>query len=352
LNPRLIRGLPQFYDRHLGSPLGNQIWLLTHSDALLREALADPAFAVFHMQAASSVRTDGNQLVRVRVDEELERAVVDLVGDLATYRPGAKVVILEGGGDSDFDLFMVNTLFPDLQREVNAVSGGNRQRVIELNEALRSAKAKGVVTATFYAIVDRDREQPTLTENDGIYHWPSYHIENYLLESTYLLAALKDALGPKCPFSSAAEIDRSLVACAESTLPSLVREDLDQYANKVLVSQINTRPDPNAAQLVVELRRVIDRSLERANEASSGLLSEAELTNRSRDLEEKLREELSSGNWRTNYRGRDVLKCFVGCYCSGIKYEVFRNLVISKMRDAGYKPDEMAYVIGRVLSAK
>jgi hypothetical protein len=82
------------------------------------------------------------------------------------------------------------------------------------------------------------------------------------------------------------------------------------------------------------------------------LLSEAELTNRSRDLEEKLREELSSGNWRTNYRGRDVLKCFVGCYCSGIKYEVFRNLVISKMRDAGYKPDEMAYVIGRVLSAK
>jgi predicted ATPase len=36
LNPRLIRGLPEFYKKNLGEALGNQIWLVTHSDALLR----------------------------------------------------------------------------------------------------------------------------------------------------------------------------------------------------------------------------------------------------------------------------------------------------------------------------
>ncbi|GHD10845.1 AAA family ATPase [Tianweitania populi] len=39
LNPRLIRGLPEFYKKHLGEALQNQIWLVTHSDALIREAV-------------------------------------------------------------------------------------------------------------------------------------------------------------------------------------------------------------------------------------------------------------------------------------------------------------------------
>jgi len=41
LNPRLIRGLPEFYKKNLGEALGNQIWLVTHSDALLREVVQD-----------------------------------------------------------------------------------------------------------------------------------------------------------------------------------------------------------------------------------------------------------------------------------------------------------------------
>jgi predicted ATPase len=39
LNPRLIRGLPEFYRKHLGESLKNQLWLVTHSDALIREAI-------------------------------------------------------------------------------------------------------------------------------------------------------------------------------------------------------------------------------------------------------------------------------------------------------------------------
>ena len=52
LNPKLIQGLPQFYERHLVSELDNQLWLITHSDALLREALTTPKATVLHMQEA------------------------------------------------------------------------------------------------------------------------------------------------------------------------------------------------------------------------------------------------------------------------------------------------------------
>ena len=53
LNPRLIRNLPELYRKHLGKALQNQIWLVSHSDALLREAVGKVDFDVFHMQPIS-----------------------------------------------------------------------------------------------------------------------------------------------------------------------------------------------------------------------------------------------------------------------------------------------------------
>jgi len=351
LNPGLIRGLPQFYDRHLGSSLGNQIWLLTHSDALLREALASPDFAVFHMQLPSLTLGTRNQIVRVHVDEELDRAIVDLVGDLATYRPDAKVVILEGGGDSDFDLFMVNSLFPEFQNQVNAISGGNKARVFQLNHVLQKAKKEGAVSATFFAIVDRDTDEPTLSETDGIYRWGSYHIENYLLDSHFVYLALKDALGRKSPFASETELDAELADCAAASFPSLVREHLEQYSNKHLVSQIRTRIDPNESDVVSHLRSAIEASLKRLKDASKNELSERQIAYEKEQLEKRYKSDLASGNWRITFRGRDILKAFVSRNCSQMKYEVFRNLVISKMRDSNHHPSEMQEIISRILEA-
>jgi hypothetical protein len=44
LNPRLVRKLPDFYRRHLGAALGNQLWMVTHSDALLWQAIRSEEF--------------------------------------------------------------------------------------------------------------------------------------------------------------------------------------------------------------------------------------------------------------------------------------------------------------------
>lgn len=54
LNPRLIKGLPDFYHKHLGNALDNQLWLITHSDALLREVVGQEGYSVFHMQTSTA----------------------------------------------------------------------------------------------------------------------------------------------------------------------------------------------------------------------------------------------------------------------------------------------------------
>ena len=92
LNPRLIRGLPRFYQKHLGEAAGNQLWLITHSDTLLREAVEEPAYAVYHMQASYNTPEGENQVERIFESVGVEQAIINLVGDLATYCPRSKVL--------------------------------------------------------------------------------------------------------------------------------------------------------------------------------------------------------------------------------------------------------------------
>src|SRR5262249_27385056 len=61
LNPGLIKGLAVFYDRYLGRELNNQLWLVTHSDTLIRDAIGKQGFNVFHLQPVSSCESD-NQI--------------------------------------------------------------------------------------------------------------------------------------------------------------------------------------------------------------------------------------------------------------------------------------------------
>ena len=156
LNPKLLKGLPQFYARHLGQALSNQIWLLTHSDVLLTEALDQEGFAVFHMLPAA-VPTKP-QLVPVARGERLERAILSLIGEKASYDPEAALVIFEGGGDTEFDASMTLDLFPRLQRRVNTISGTSKTRVRELHALLEKALKVKALKAPVFSIVDRDSD--------------------------------------------------------------------------------------------------------------------------------------------------------------------------------------------------
>ena len=191
LNPRLIAGLASFYHRHLGRALGNQLWLVTHSDTLIREAVGQKGFSVFHMQPPGQHQSR-NQASLVHVIEDVERLVVDLVGDHAAYRPGAKIVLFEGGGDSDFDLRMTNTLFPRFASAVNCIAGGNKTRVTQLYELLEGARRAGHVHARFYAITDADGVASDGPASPTRFLWDAYHIENYLLEPQAILRCCRN----------------------------------------------------------------------------------------------------------------------------------------------------------------
>lgn len=349
LNPRLIRGLPQFYKKNLGEVLGNQIWLVTHSDALLREVVGRDSYNVFHMLPCGNVTSGESQLKRLSVTADLDLALVDLVGDLASYRPGGKVVIFEGGGDSDFDQRVTSTLFPELQEHANLVSGSNKVRVRALQETLETAGKKGQLPFKFYSITDRDSGEISKSPTSmNMFSWDVYHIENYFLEPKFIVKILSSLqLGPALTEEQTWD---ELRQCAQDTLPQLIRHELAEYANNTLVRSINLGTDPKAADLAGVLSESVSRSFDKLNSICKSDLSESVLRQREVEARAKYVESIADGTWVSKVRGRDVLKRFVGKHASSVSYEVFRNLLLSQMRDQGYRPTGMEAVVKRILA--
>ncbi len=241
LNPSLLQGFTDFYHRHLGQAMGNQIWMVTHSDTLLRQSVGNSNYRVFHMHTALSDAGDNNQATEVLLENDVDRAVVDMVGDLATYRPHAKVVILEGEGDGEagFDVKMIRRLFPDHAKKVNLVSAGSKRRVRDLFRYLRSATEEIGISNRFFAIVDKDFDvQSAPNQEDGEFQWDAYHIENYLMEFGNVRNATHRLTGRQV-FNSDVEVADALRQCAAELIPALTARRLRTVVNDSLVSQIN-----------------------------------------------------------------------------------------------------------------
>lgn len=351
LNPRLIRGLPQFYHKNLGQALGNQLWLVSHSDALLRQVVGKDTYNVFHMLPCNMISANESQLKPLAANADLERALVDLVGDLAAYRPTGKVVIFEGGGDSDYDQSVTASLFPALQEQANLISGSNKTRVRALHETLERAAKRGQLPFQFFAVTDRDSIEESNDSSSSIntFSWDVYHLENYFVSPRHISQVLGSlAVGRSL---SEEEIADELRQCARETLPQLLRHELGAYANTQLISAINTGTDPSKGDLVMELHNAVERSVERIGRARENPLSESGLRTREYELRSKYETGLADGSWMKIFRGRDILKRFSGKHASGVTYEAFRNLIVGRMRDENYQPPGMKAVIDKILEA-
>jgi len=62
------------------------------------------------------------------------------------------------------------------------------------------------------------------------------------------------------------------------------------------------------------------------------------------------RAQLGSNEWVKTFRGRDILRRFVGQHGQGLRYEPFRDLIIARMRDADHKPAGMKAVVDQILN--
>ena len=227
LNPGLVQGLPRFYEQYIGKDLENQIWLVTHSDRFSWEALDSEGMAVYHMQNATS-STEGNQLQELQRGSNLEAILIDLVGDLASYKPEGKTVLLEGK-DGKFDEKMIRRLFPELASYINFVSAGAKGNVQKLHDTVMTMKQKGQVSGEVWAITDPDDDlwirEPKRKGNAR--EWDVYHIENYLLEPKYILRALQTVEIGSGGLNSERDVEQVLETAAEGIIPELVSKRMN-----------------------------------------------------------------------------------------------------------------------------
>ena len=351
LNPALVRGLPQFYYKHMSLELENQIWLVTHSDAFLREAMGQAGLRVFHMQHATVSGEAENQIHEIQHGEEVESIILEMVGNLAAYRPGAKVVFFEGE-DSEFDLNMVSRLFPTIANEVNLVSGGNRFRVETLHRTLDQSVQAGNIPIKIYSVVDKDSgaEIAPTQEFRRHYSWDVYHIENYLLDPVFISEALKYLNISHNDISSPEKIEQCLAEIAEGQIGKLVSHKVRVEVGKELTNNLNLSSNPLSEDIGADLHRSIVKSIERVDRQVKTRIRIEDIRERVDKEREVLSRSLSAGDWKKHFKGRDILREFAGQYVHGTKYEHFRNLIISLMFNSGHQPGGMKSILNEIVN--
>ncbi|MBD2159257.1 AAA family ATPase [Limnothrix sp. FACHB-1083] len=350
LNPRLLKDLPSFYRKNIGAPLNNQIWLTTHSDSLLRNTIDDSDFSIYHISPASDLGNFRNQAILVKASTELERVVFDLVGNLAAYNPKSKIIILEGGGNTNFDVQMVSKLFPEISEQVSLISGSDKYNVTTLQTMLDKAAKDAGIASRFYSIVDQDYEGPKLTSNQ--YSWDVYSIENYLLDSQFILEVFKD-MDPHIPLTEA-EIEEDLFGIAREIMTKMIYDRLNIVLNKKVMKCI--RFGRAGEDMVDDFYNSVLNSHEKMAKLLEGELSRDNIEKFKIEIEQDLQESLTSGTWKKKFKGKEILKLFVGQkkYVKGVSlnFEALANLIIGKMASRNYQPPGMKKVIDEILCDK
>lgn len=349
LNPSLLQGFTDFYHQHLGRAQDNQLWLVTHSDTLLRQTVGNTNYRVYHMISATAA-AGGNQAAEVVLDDEIERATIDLVGDLASYRPHAKVVILEGEASAGFDVNMVKRLFPDVARKVNLVSGGPKRRVRDLYRVLAEAVEAAGIQNRFFAITDSDAESESAAGLGAQeFAWDVYHIENYLLDAPSVRLATVSLTGAD-PFGSDAEVSEALKSCATLLVDRLALQQVQGEVNQSFTRALNIGAPPDSTDPAVDLLPSIQASVARAVELGESLTLEA-MQSKVDDGRRALQEALSGGDWTRRFPGRLILCRFSDRFVGGVKYETLANVILDKMVERRVEPEGMRTVLSSILDA-
>lgn len=348
LNPDLAKNLPEFYRKTIGEELNNQMWLVTHSDAILKEAIGHDSYSIFHMSEASEKQQ--NQLRSISLKKDIEAVLIDLIGDISSYHYGNKVVVFEGK-NSEFDKTMVNKLFPEFEDSVNSISAGDRSSVIKVQEILEQAKSEGIIQKEFVSIVDRDTSSQNLEDKtvSGKQHqWDAYHIENYLLNEQYIFKVLEDLEATNDSLSNSEKVLEGLKLCATEVIDFHHQHELNLYVKSEVFSSLNFSSKGDT-QREHEFHDSIKNSIAILNEKIENKLSIDNLLKEGTRVKQNLEDSLTDNRWKLDINGRMVLKKFVSKYCSGVRYERFRNLIISKMKSDNYQPEGMKRIVEIVI---
>ena len=349
LNPKLIQGLPQFYEKHVGTDLKNQIWTVTHSDAFLREAISSGGTKVLHMREATPSLMGQNQIQEISGRKEEENAILEMIGDIAGYRPGGKIVVFEGEG-SEFDKRMTTKLFPAFDKRMNFVSGGNKATVRRLHEVLDAQSERNRMT---FSIVDRDdTAQEDANEERGMYTWDVYHIENYLLEANVILEVLNRTSLAGTAFEDEREVEEALRAIAQEHMEHMVEDWVRARAHSAIRGVIKLKDATQGVDAASKVARKVEESAYRISQLVKDELSPSTLQSVAAERREALKAALRDPTeWKRVFRGRDVLSTFTKRYGKGLSYQVMRDMIVTAMSERGHRPSGMLRILAAIDNA-
>ena len=358
LNPRMIAGLPNLYERHVGRALQNQVWLVTHSDMFLRRAFESGRMQVFHMDMPKDQEQTFNQMKHVGTDERFERACLELIGDFATYEPQGMTILVEGG--SKFDEEMITRLFTAELRGVNVASVAGKNEVIKKKRELWKLQEVQGIRNEVVTITDGDatpEASRAIEEKDGEFRWGLYDIESYLLDAVYISQAVGQITLRRAADIPAERVETLLRSCAREVMQELINSKLVEYVRRKLKNKINQkvrRPDHKGSITEEDLTRLVSGS----REASAAIHDAAQATTKE-ELEDelsRLREGENSAvlwetdGWKRVVPGKRVLQKVAETLMGEGNSAQVRNVTIGLMARDGHKPAGMKETILKALA--
>ena len=204
--------------------------------------------------------------------------------------------------------------------------------------------------AKFYAITDSDGEAAGSGGPTTRFAWNAYHIENYLLEPRFILKVLQDLNLAATPVDSIDGVTAALCVCAEETIPTLVGHSLQVQSNRVLLKCLDLGFDRSRHDVSKAIAEAASSSEERIRRVVAEHLTPERLKADEAMLTTQARAQLTSGQWRSRFRGRDVLRRFVNTHLAGMAYEPFRDLIAARMRDGEFEPLEIKQILEKILN--
>jgi hypothetical protein len=140
-----------------------------------------------------------------------------------------------------------------------------------------------------------------------------------------------------------------LKACAAETVPQLIQHVLRHRTNKALVSCFDLRCDPSRKDAAVAIAEAAERSRAKIESLLRDQISVTGLLTMESELTQQYQAALDSDDWKSKFRGREILKRFAAKHGVGTRYETFRNLILARMRDDRFEPAGMKLVTDTIL---
>ena len=96
------------------------------------------------------------------------------------------------------------------------------------------------------------------------------------------------------------------------------------------------------------MHRAIAKSLDRVQARASTMLNIDGIREMVDGERIALEQSLLDEDWKGRFKGRDILSAFAGKYATGMRYEYFRDLIISVMANNGHQPEGMKAILYRI----